>query len=307
MNILPKKRWHVRTKDNIARVRKDEAAAREEERKRQEKLELAESEARLNFLRKRSGLPEKQIHEEKPQTEIENNEASSSQHVNLFDDYKSHVKTTNKELEKEKKDEQEKYEKKIGYLTYLGQDTNEALKLKSWYEVAPKRLAYTSDKEEINEKDLKIKYNHDPLTLINALLSPEPKPINKTSPSKRKRSPSAEDEKEKLELTRAHKNHKKERKKHKKEKHKKHSKKHKHKREKFKEKNVMEDQIQKSSKLEMLRKERLRRETAERARQEALLAPKNNASKKVANNVAPRVIQKYNSQFNPDLAKQNMN
>lgn len=42
--------WHVRTKDNIARVRRDEAAAQEEERKKQDKLELAVSYTYLSIL-----------------------------------------------------------------------------------------------------------------------------------------------------------------------------------------------------------------------------------------------------------------
>ncbi|XP_013098928.2 leukocyte receptor cluster member 1 homolog [Stomoxys calcitrans] len=311
MNILPKKRWHVRTKDNIARVRKDEAAAREEERKKQEKLEFAESEARINFLRKRSGLPEK--HSDAPESDeiklsIHEEEPTSSGHVNLFADYKTHVKTTNKDLEKEKKEEQEKYEKQIGYLTYLGQDTNEALRLKSWYEIAPKRVD-VGDEREVVEKDMKTKYNQDPLTLINALLPPEPKTETKATKIKRKRSQSPDLPKITNDIskdTKKHTKHKKERKKHKKEKHKKRHKDHKEKRRTSGD-HSEEEALKKRLKLEQMRKERLRRELAEKERQDALLAPKESTKQAIDVAPTPRVVQKYNSQFNPELAKQNMN
>uniref|UniRef100_A0A1A9VN93 Cir_N domain-containing protein n=1 Tax=Glossina austeni TaxID=7395 RepID=A0A1A9VN93_GLOAU len=313
MNILPKKRWHVRTKDNIARVRKDEAAAKAEDLKRQQQVDFAESEARLNFLRKRSGLPEKHADYEKRSKNTQdipscsNTSEDKQQHIDLFADYKSHVKTTNKDFEKEKKEEQEKYEKQIGYLTYLGQDTNEALKLKSWYEVVPKRNIYGRGSEAA-EKDIKNKHKQDPLTLINALLPSEKKTQATTTSTKSGKSniipteqqeKSYDDKKEKI-----HKKHKKTHRKAKKLKHKKRSKHSKHKKEKVKhdENEILNE---KRLKLELLRKERLQREAKERERQEALFGPKDVSTTEPA--TVPRIKQKYNSQFNPEIAKQNMN
>ncbi|XP_039970763.1 leukocyte receptor cluster member 1 homolog [Bactrocera neohumeralis] len=311
MNILPKKRWHVRTKDNIARVRRDEAAAKEEEQKRQEKLILAESEARINFLRKKSGstTTEGFTTENKPSTPSGSNIVN--QHVDLFSDYKSHIKKTNKALEDEKKQEQEKYEKQIGYLTYLGQDTNEALKLRSWYEIAPKRTEVGDS--DIIEKDVKNKQSQDPLTLINALLPKVEQKKVVTDFKQRSRedtSPPSKNIKKLESITEkyTYTKHKKSKK----------HKKHKHKKEKLKDRkrskyednegDMEEIQRIKREKLEKMRKERLIREANERARQEALLAPIKPVQEFDNTNSMPhqRIVQKYNSQFNPEIAKQNM-
>ncbi|XP_067616455.1 leukocyte receptor cluster member 1 homolog [Eurosta solidaginis] len=318
MNILPKKRWHVRTKDNIARVRRDEAEAKEEERKRQEKLLLAESEARINFLRKKSGLawPHNDVNKTKnppnESTTLVGCKIDGQEHVNLFADYKSHIKKTNKALEDEKKEEREKYEKQIGYLMYLGQDTNEALKSRSWYEVAPKR-AEVGD-STFAEKDLKNKQSQDPLTLINSLIPTlATKNIESTTSKLTSKELSTsinyntKSKKRKREHQEQHFTKHKKAKKAKKYK--------KRKREKSRtrctyssdEIDFEERQQIKRKKLENLRRERLIREANERVRQEALLAPTNMSENTTIKSIPiPRVVQKYNSQFNPEIAKQNM-
>merc|ERR1719483_1559167 len=65
-------------------------------------------------------------------------------HVNFFQQLEDGegVVSTNKEHEEEKKKEQEEYEKKVGYLVYFGQDTEELTGEQVWWKKLPKdRLA----------------------------------------------------------------------------------------------------------------------------------------------------------------------
>lgn len=299
MNILPKKRWHVRTKENIARVRRDEAKAAEEEKEREERAKLAEREARLNLLRAKA-------HHRVQSTDYislssSTTEATSTAHVNFFEDLENgtaEFKSSNKDHEKEKKEEKEKYEKQIGYLTYLGQDTNEALGKKNWYDVAPNRS--TKEKEEVH---MKSKVLYDPLNDMKKYLSV---PVAEEPPIIMPHS------------TSLCKKHKRERrhssKSSKKSSHKKHKKKHKNKKSKKESKSSSddahstddEDKLKKKKKLDLLRLERIKREKSERKKTDVLLAKFKGDTVKKPKPVEERSVkQKYNSQFNPELAKQN--
>uniref|UniRef100_A0A146M7Y8 Leukocyte receptor cluster member 1 n=2 Tax=Lygus hesperus TaxID=30085 RepID=A0A146M7Y8_LYGHE len=301
MNILPKKRWHVRTKENIARVRRDEAKAREEEAERLKRIELAEKEARTEVLR---GIARSKY-------DGRQDESSTSteklEHVNFFkelEEGEDAVKGKNKEYEKEKKEESEKYEKQIGYLTYLGQDTVEATGKVSWFNKAPDRWTNKDD----NEVEAVKKTVYDPLEKMNSYLgnkyvskkkmsvSEPPIPIDKkkkhkTKKNKKKRS---RDSRSRSVEDRA--------------KRKRHSSSSEDDRTSKLKKIESCDRIVnegKRSDLEELRAKRLKREQAEKQRAAQLLARLRGETIEEPKAPEHSVKQKYNSQFNPHIARQN--
>lgn len=175
-------------------------------------------------------------------------------------------------------------------MTYLGQDTNEATGKKNWYEELPKRL---TDTERDVELEIKKKALNDPMNDIKKYLkimhskSAEDHLKVKTEAVKRKHrnSDSSHSDHE------SHSSHKKCK-----------DKRHKHSEKK-------EVRSQTSIDVEKLRSERLLREQGEKLRTEALLAKVRGEPIPV---VAPKtpiikpiIKQKYNSQFFPEIARQN--
>lgn len=250
-----------------------------------------ETEARVDLLRHQARSKYDGREETKGST------SKKLEHVNFFaelEEGKIDYNRPNAEHEKEKKEEKEKYEKQIGYLTYLGQDTNEATGKKNWYEELPKRL---TDTEKDIELEMQKKVLQDPmidikkyLKIMHSSKSAEDLVKVKTESVKRKHHEfdSSHSDHE------SHNTHKKYKdKKHKKKKHKKHS-----------EKKEVRSQ---SMDMEKLRAERLLREQSEKLRTEALLAKVRGELMPVVAPETPKLAikQKYNSQFFPEIARQN--
>lgn len=276
----------MRTKENIARVRKDEAEAAEKERQEKTRIEHADREARLSILKLKS--------KQKLQETIESiqKEEAPTEHINFFSDLEHAVKTTNKEHDIEVKEKKEEYEKKIGYLTYLGQDTNEALGKKNWYEVPPSAsrssdIKDTYDKLVLKDKDGKPKQKE--LDIKNGEVSYKSKqrldPINAFKLFCHTKTdikvPSKANSQRKYEGHTTS----------------------------YKQKNkiLKKSKEVKKEKVLLLREARLKREKEEKTRTEQFLKKLHGELEPTAseNTKTIKLKPKYNSQFNPELARQN--
>jgi len=352
MNILPKKNWHVRTKENIARVRRDEAQAAEEEREMERRRKLAEQEARTGLLRLRAreklGLPapdQNEVNGKEEDTKVGfdatdgevESLTNSAGHVNFFQNIEKgeKMKEGNEENAAEKKKEQEEYEKKVGYLTYLGQDTEELTGDKVWWRKLPERHDPDQDTGPVKDVASKQKDFLDPLQHLKQKLGcdtdnlslkrhqnatnvksikHEKVPENKFKRKRSSSSESSEDERRKKKQ-KAEKKHKRDAKKKKKDRKSSKSKKSKSKKKKRRKSSSSsedssssdEDKKKKAAKLnlEKLRRERLEREKKERERSNVLLYGEPKKDKEKEKGSAPQLKASYNSQFNPEIARQN--
>ncbi|ELU06183.1 hypothetical protein CAPTEDRAFT_212153 [Capitella teleta] len=276
MNILPKKSWHVRNKDNIERVRRDEAKAAEEEKEKQRKVALAESEARTEFLRSKS-RKNSAVEAKVEEKSVVAKEIYS--HVNLFQDLDGGAKKEkkgNEEYEKEKKEEKEKYEKQIGLLTYLGQSSIAAQNETPWW------MKSKEDKKEASENKVRDEFSAKTKRLLDPM-----KDMCKYVDEKNR----AEHQQKGIDI--------------KCEKYKKHDEYMRKKRQKLAEKSVSKEKASSSSTktIEQLRAQRLRREKEERAKAEKLLAKMRGEKVEEKTEELDERQRGYHSQFNPDCVR----
>ena len=271
--------------------------------------------------------------------------SSSSQperleHVNFFSELEAgdvSMPNQNKDREAEQKREQEEWEKKVGILTYLGQDTNELTGEKSWWQKLPEKRQNknveedTSDKKDAKQD--KFKDLVDPLNNIRKYLGTEgvqgvikksdKKAIDqddiKNESRDKKRKKKKKDSKKKSKKSR-HYSSDSDSKKSKKSRHHKTKKRKRHRSpssDSSSSSSASEDEkgshdkelekIKKQQKLEKLRLERLEREKKARARANNVLygIPIKDEKASTSKDLEKESNRKYNSQFNPSLAKQN--
>lgn len=160
MNILPKKSWHVRTRKNIEKVRKDEKDAAIRENDRLERIAIAERESRTAFLRQqtRSATAASASTSSSTRRFEDRNEKDGFDVFSGVEQGKGDNRR-NKDREKEEKARTEEWEQKAGILTYLYKKEDSG---QLWYlKPHEQRL---SDQSEQTEHRLRQKVKqHDPL------------------------------------------------------------------------------------------------------------------------------------------------
>ncbi|KIP03060.1 hypothetical protein PHLGIDRAFT_256870 [Phlebiopsis gigantea 11061_1 CR5-6] len=182
LNIAHHKSYHPYRRDNIERVRRDEAEAALDEAAKEAKVMLADADARMDALRARAGAGaykgKERAHEEEESAAGPSGAGlGSGAHINLF----------------------EEFEKKDGaaMLKTVSKKTLEGDQREQGIPLAPPekdRTPWYSDKRprEANEdrrrRDQMRKSVHDPLTSINqqlARLSDDPRPPARSKPRPR--------------------------------------------------------------------------------------------------------------------------
>ncbi|KAM8734096.1 leukocyte receptor cluster member 1 [Acanthopagrus schlegelii] len=265
MNILPKKSWHVRNKDNVARVRRDEAQAAEEEREAQRRVERAEQEARTEYLRKkaRAALPY-EGGRSADHDEDRRGGSGALEHLNLFPLEESSEKKGNEEYLKEKKDEKEKQERAIGLLVSLGPQPG--TEVTPWYMKTGKEKEELKEKEERKDKDKRKGISEEEREKKDRRLKDSLDPLK--------------DMKKALNI-----------------KEKKH-----HKSKKYEKRDRGERRSSGESSIERLRAERLQREAEEKRRAQALIDLRTGKRKEPGSETTERE-RPYNSAYFPELAR----
>ncbi|XP_059196093.1 leukocyte receptor cluster member 1 [Centropristis striata] len=268
MNILPKKSWHVRNKDNVARVRRDEAQAAEEEREAKRRVERAEQEARTEYLRRKSraALPSDGERREDDDGGERSGGSGVLEHLNLFPLEDSSEKKGNEEYLKEKKEEKEKQERAIGLLVSLGPQPG--TEVTPWYMKTGKEKEETREKEERKEKekDKRKGISEEEREKKDRRLKDSLDPLNEM-----KKALAVKDKKH-------------------------------HKSKKYEKRGKGEKSSNGESSIERLRAERLQREAEERRRTQALLDQRSGKRKEPGKEANEREMP-YNSAYFPELAR----
>ncbi|KAF9443525.1 hypothetical protein P691DRAFT_713179 [Macrolepiota fuliginosa MF-IS2] len=171
LNIAHHKSYHPYRRDNIERVRQDEEEARLKEAKEEGRMMLADSEARIDALRQRAGLSDREREQLPDSDEPANQEQitavgelpTTNGHINLFHDVEQNMVAA---LTTARKTDSKASERGVK----LAPDEKE---LRRWY--TRQRAHDDSQPEEGDDekrkRDAQRKYKNDPLTVIEQQLA----------------------------------------------------------------------------------------------------------------------------------------